>query len=129
MKNIISVCVYLLWPYAGVWSFTQTGPTENSVRTSRLQVQQQPSSKITLAADNELLLSSFNNLKEDEKYDTVLTGLCSKILDNPSEADLGNISTGSHTFACAVANRVDWNLVCHLTYMQLILFLLIELDL
>mmetsp|Transcript_469 Transcript_469/g.755 ORF Transcript_469/g.755 Transcript_469/m.755 type:complete len:355 (-) Transcript_469:417-1481(-) len=85
MKNIISI--YLLWTYAGASGFTQTLPTENSFRTSRLRVQQQPSSKITLASDNELLLSSFNNLREDEKYDTVLTGLCSKLLDDPNKAD------------------------------------------
>jgi len=65
-----------------------------SIRTSLVQMNLAKSKTLTLMSDN-LLLNSFNNLDETEKYDTVLTGLCAKILDGPKNLQNADLADNS----------------------------------
>ena len=51
------------------------------IRTQSFSSSSSSSNNKLIVQNKELLLDTFANLKEDEQYDTVLTGLCSKILD------------------------------------------------
>lgn len=62
-------------------SFSKLNLSQQNQSEDEEQQQQQDLSGLILRDENTFLTSAFDALKEEDKYDAVLTGLCSKILD------------------------------------------------